>query len=75
MNDNQILVIQADSVQFYGYEFGVIAVLHCSAIMHCFQKLDSDLGTFVTCVNKIPIEFALGYEHKDLEFLIWDIYC
>ena len=47
------------SVQFYGYEFGVIAVYY-SVIMHCFQKLDSDLGTFLhLCVNKKAIEFAL----------------
>ena len=62
------------SVQFYGYEFGAIGVFHCSVIMHCFQKFDSDLGTFLhLCVNKIAIEFALVYEHKELEFLIWDI--
>ena len=43
--------------------------------MLCFQKLVSDLGTFLhLCVNKIAIEFALVYEHKDLAFLIWDIF-
>ena len=64
------------SVQFYGYEFGAIGVFHCSVIMHCFQKFDSDLGTFLhLCVNNIPIEFALVYEHKELEFLSWDIFC
>ena len=35
------------SVQFYGYEFGAISVFHCSVIMHCFQTLVSDLGTFL----------------------------
>ena len=66
------------SVQFYGYEFGDVGVFHCSVIMHCFKKLNSDLGTFLhlkLCVNKIAIEFALVYEHKELEFLIWDIFC
>ena len=58
------------------YKFGAIAVFHCSVIMHCFQKLVSDLGTFLhICANKIAIEFALVYEHKDLAFLIWDIFC
>ena len=64
------------SVQFYGYEFGAIAVFHYSVIMHCFPNLVSDLGTFLhLCVNKIAIEFALGYEHKDIAFLFWDIFC
>ena len=58
------------SVQFYGYEFGALGVFHCSVITHCFQKLDSDLGTFIhLCVNKILIEFALVSEHKELKFL------
>ena len=44
--------------------------------MHCFQKLVSDLGTFLhLCVNKIAIEFTLVYEHKDLAFRFWDISC
>ena len=61
------------SVQFYGHEFGAIGVFHCSVIMHCFQKLDSDLGTFLhLCVNKTPIQFALVCEHKELEFLSWE---
>ena len=48
-------------------KFGVITVFHCSVIMHCFQKLVSDLGTFLQlCTNKIPMEFALRDEHKDL---------
>ena len=48
-------------------KFGVITVFHCSVIMHCFQKFVSDLGTFFQlCTNKIPIEFALRDEHKDL---------
>ena len=61
------------SVQFYGYKFGSIAVFHVSVIMHSFQKLVSDLGTFLQlCTNKTAIEFALyGYEHKDLAFLIY----
>ena len=60
-------------VQFYGYKFGAIAVFHCPVIMRCFPKLGSDLGTFLhLCANKIAIEFALVYEHKDLAFLIWD---
>ena len=41
------------SVHFYGYEFGAIAVFHCSVIKHCFQNLVSDLDTFLhLCVNK-----------------------
>ena len=48
-------------------KFGVITVFHCSVIMHCFQKFVSDLGTFFQlCTNKIPIQFALRDEHKDL---------
>ena len=44
--------------------------------MHCFQKLVLDLGTFLhQCVNEINIEFALVYQHKELKFLIWDIFC
>ena len=59
MNDNQILVIHSRGVY--------ITVFHCSVIMHCFQKFVSDLGTFFQlCTNKIPIEFALRDEHKDL---------
>ena len=51
-------------------------VFHCSVIMHCCQKLVSDLGTFFQlCTNKIPIEFALQDEHKHIAFLIWDIFC
>ena len=54
-------------------KFGVITVFHCSVIMHCCQKLVSDLGTyFQLCTNKIPIEFALQDEHKHIAFLIWD---
>ena len=35
-------------------------MFRCSVIMHCFQKLDSDLGTFLHLyVNKTPIQFAL----------------
>ena len=35
------------------YKFGAIAVFHCSVIMHCFQKIVSDLGTFLQlCTNK-----------------------
>ena len=57
-------------------KFGVITVFHCSVITHWFQKFVSDLGTFFQlCTNKIPIEFALGDEHKRLAFLIWDIFC
>ena len=42
-------------------------MFHCSVIMHCFQKFVSDLGIFFQlCTNKIPIEFALRDEHKDL---------
>ena len=64
------------SVQFYGWEFGAIGVFHCSVIMHCFRKLVSDLGTFLhLCVNTTPIQFALVCEHKELEFLSWDIFC
>ena len=64
------------SVQFYGCEFGAIGVFHCSVIMHCFQKLVSDLGLFLhLCVNKTPIQFALVCEHKELEFLSWVIFC
>ena len=64
------------SVQFYGYGFIAIGVFRCSTIMHCFQKLVSDLGTFLhQCVNEIDIEFALVYEHNELKFLIWDIFC
>ena len=40
-------------VQFYGYEFGAIGVFPYSVIMYCFQKFDSDLGTFLyLCGNK-----------------------
>ena len=32
---------------------GALAVFHCYIIMHCFQKLVSDLGTFLhICTNK-----------------------
>ena len=63
------------SVQFYGHEFDAIGVFQCFEIMHCFQKLDSDLGTFLLlCVNKTPIQFALVCEHKELECLSWETF-
>ena len=45
--------------------------------MHCFQKLVSDLGTFLQLYVQIKtgIEFALVCEHKDIAFLFWDIFC
>ena len=64
MNDNQILVIHSRGV--YNC-MDKITVFYCSVIMHCFQKFVSDLGKFFQlCTNKIPIEFALRDEHKDL---------
>ena len=54
------------SVQFYGYEFGVIAVFHCSIIMHFFFLL----GTLHLCVNKIAIVFALVYGSSVASFLV-----
>ena len=70
------MVIHSRSVQFYGYKFDAIAVFHCSVIMHCFQKLVSDIGTFFIYVQiKTGIEFALVCEHKDIAFLFWDIFC
>ena len=76
MNHNQILVIHSRECTILWAKFGVITVFHCSVIMHCFQKLVSDLGTFFQlCTNKIPIEFALQDEHKHIAFLIWDIFC
>ena len=60
MNDNQILVYIAEECTILWAKFGVITVFHCSVIMHCCQKLVSDLGTiFQLCTNKIPIQFAL----------------
>ena len=53
MDDIQIVVIHSRGVYpFYGYKFGAIAVFHCSVIMHCFQKLVSDLGTFLQLMYK-----------------------
>ena len=50
-----------------------------SIIMHYFQKLVSDLAHFCSYVQiKTGIEFALFnkvYEHKDLAFPFWDIFC
>ena len=67
MKDNKILVIHSRGVYNFMAKFGVITMFHCSVIMHCFKKKNSDLGTFFQlCTNKIPIEFALGDEHKDL---------
>ena len=64
------------NLQFYRYEFCAISVFQCSEIMHCYQKLESDLGSFLhLCVNKTAIDCALVYEHKELKFLIWDISC
>ena len=67
MNDNQILVIHSRVV----YNFmGKIWCHNCVSLFSYnvfFQKLVSDLGTFFQlCTNKIPIDFALQDEHKDL---------
>ena len=44
--------------------------------MYCFQNLVSDLGTFLQlCTNKNWYWVCTMCEHKELTFLIWDIFC
>ena len=44
--------------------------------MHSFPKLVSDLGTFRSYVKqKMVLSLHEVYEHKDLAFLFWDIFC
>ena len=50
-------------------------MFHFSVIMHSFQKLVSDFGTFLQLYVQIKTAIEFVYEHKDIPFLIWNIFC
>ena len=59
-----------------------IDVVHSCVSLFCYNALFSKLGFrfrhahfFIYVQIKTGIEFALVCEHKDIAFLIWDIFC